>query len=207
MSWKIRHEGSPRSIDGLNPTQVLQGLADGLWEPTDEVMGPKDRQWQALETHPQFAEPVADMEAPLETAHEEETRLDMNPLIDVALVLLVFFILTTSYAALQKVLDMPDISQKDKPNGPPVLTDPMMATMINLKLSQNGDDTIYTVEGQAVPLDDLKNAIQQYVSPGKTDVVMEVMKSTPEVPWGAFITAKDRAQAAGVQHVHMLKRR
>jgi biopolymer transport protein ExbD len=205
MSWKIRHEGSPRSIDGLNPTQVLQGLADGLWEPTDEVMGPKDRQWQALEAHPQFAEPVADMETPLETAHEEETRLDMNPLIDVALVLLVFFILTTSYAALQKVLEMPTMSQSDPAKGPPVVDPSKLAeTTISIKLSQNGDDTVYTVEGQAVPVDDLKNAIKQYVSPGKSDIVIE---ATPEVPWGSVITVQDRARAAGVQHAHMLKRR
>ena len=45
MSWKIRHEGSPRSIEGLSLQAVVDGLQDGLWEPTDEVMGPQDPQW------------------------------------------------------------------------------------------------------------------------------------------------------------------
>ena len=37
----------------------------------------------------------------------DETRLDMNPLIDVALVLLIFFILTTTYESLRRAIDLP----------------------------------------------------------------------------------------------------
>src|SRR6266852_8119607 len=120
MTWKIRHEGSPRSIDGLSPTQVVEGLQDGLWEPTDEVMGPEDADWKPIETHPDYAEVAADLEPPPAKVYEDETRLDMNPLIDVCLVLLIFFILTTSYAALQKVLDMPGVDV-NKPEGPIVV--------------------------------------------------------------------------------------
>src|ERR1700694_5274302 len=112
MSWKIRHQGSPRSIEGLGLTHVVEGLQDGLWETTDEVMGPQDKQWVAIESHPQLAEVVADIEPPPPRVEDDETRLDMNPLIDVALVLLIFFILTTSYAAVQKILNMPVITQE-----------------------------------------------------------------------------------------------
>jgi biopolymer transport protein ExbD len=204
MTWKIRHEGSPRSIEGLKPQQVLQGLADGLWEPTDEVMGPNDRTWVALEAHPQFAEVVADMEGPLAKPPEEETRLDMNPLIDVALVLLVFFILTTSYAALQKVLEMPAMAPKDQESGLPKVTDQDLANlMIRVVLTQEGENTVYAVEGKPVSVEELKAAIQQYVSPGKTDLAIDAAK---EVPWGAIMTVQDRAKAAGVQRAHMLKR-
>src|SRR5262245_46238663 len=110
MTWKIRHEGSPRSIEGLTLPQVLEGLQDGQWEPTDEVMGPQDQTWSAIENHPQLSEVAAEIEPPPPPAHPDETRLDMNPLIDVALVLLIFFILTTTYATIHKVLDMPQVS-------------------------------------------------------------------------------------------------
>src|SRR5205823_5338981 len=113
MSWKIRHEGSPRSIDVASLQQVVEGLQDGLWEPTDEVMSPQDKDWVAIENHPQLAEVAMDLEPPAASAHEDETRLDMNPLIDVALVLLIFFILTTSYAALQRMLEMPKMKEDD----------------------------------------------------------------------------------------------
>src|SRR5437899_8616192 len=41
---------------------------------------------------------------------EEEEEVDMIPLIDVSLVLLVFFILTTGYAALKNMLEMGKLS-------------------------------------------------------------------------------------------------
>src|SRR5437660_12515879 len=113
MTWKIRHEGSPRSVEGLSAAQVVEGLQDGQWETTDEVMGPQDRNWVAIESHPVFADVAAEIEPPPPRTHEDETRLDMNPLIDVCLVLLIFFILTTSYAALQNVLPTPGVSKKD----------------------------------------------------------------------------------------------
>src|ERR1700722_14948326 len=100
MSWKVRHEGSPKHIEVATAQEVLQGLIDGQWEPTDEVRGSEDAAWVALENHPQFAEAAADLE-PVPKFHEDESKLDMNALIDVCLVLLIFFILTTSYAQLQ----------------------------------------------------------------------------------------------------------
>src|SRR5438128_383725 len=112
MNWSIRHQGSPRSIDGLSTEKVVEGLQDGLWEPTDEIKGDQEGDWVALENHPQFAELASELEPLPAPAHDDETRLDMNPLIDVCLVLLIFFILTTSYGALQKTLAMPDVSSQ-----------------------------------------------------------------------------------------------
>src|SRR6266851_8382043 len=122
MTWKIRHQGSPKSIEGLTLAEIVEGLRDGLWEPTDEVMGPDDLQWTSIENHPQLADLALDIDPQPPTYHEDETRLDMTPLIDVTLVLLIFFILTTSYAALQKMLDAPGASSK-KAEGLLVLTD------------------------------------------------------------------------------------
>ena len=62
MSWQIRHEGSPRALEGLTLPDIVQGLQDGAWEPTDEVRGPGDNRWVAIENHPQLAE-VAELKA------------------------------------------------------------------------------------------------------------------------------------------------
>ena len=58
MSWKIRHEGSPKSMEGLTPAQVVEGLQDGLWEATDEVMD------SALRVHRGDAEGVRHAPSP-----------------------------------------------------------------------------------------------------------------------------------------------
>src|SRR5437879_9343110 len=76
-------------------------------------MGPQDRDWVRIERHPEFEEVAADIALPAPRVDEDESRLDMNALIDVCLVLLIFFILTTSYAALQNVLPTPGVSKKD----------------------------------------------------------------------------------------------
>ena len=56
MSWRLRHEGSPRELGDLSLPQIVEGLRDGAWVPTDEVKGPSDQSWQAIENHPALAE-------------------------------------------------------------------------------------------------------------------------------------------------------
>jgi biopolymer transport protein ExbD len=123
-----------------------------------------------------------------------DVKLDRNPLIDVALVLLVFFILTTSYGATQKVLEMPAMSRVPDPGHGIPRIDPHDPAMIRVALSRSGDETVYQVDGRQVRVEDLKAAIQQYVSPGRTDVLID---AASEVPWGAVVTVQDRARAAG----------
>src|ERR1700722_18499157 len=90
MSWQLRHQGSPKAVSGLTVAQIVQGLRDGVWTPTDEVRGSPDAAWVALESHPQFAEVVEDLEAPPARPHDDEAHVDMNALIDVTMVLLIF---------------------------------------------------------------------------------------------------------------------
>ena len=49
MTWKVREEGSPRVREGLSLEQVVEGLEEGEWGPTDEVRGPDDRDWTLRE--------------------------------------------------------------------------------------------------------------------------------------------------------------
>src|SRR5262245_18825159 len=115
MSWQLRHEGSPQAIKDLTLQQIAEGLRDGLYEPTDEVMGPGDKARHAIENHPSLAEVAEEIEAPPAVRHEEGTHLDFNALIDVCLVLLIFFILTTTYAtAVQKVVPLPTVKTDGK---------------------------------------------------------------------------------------------
>jgi biopolymer transport protein ExbD len=161
MSWKIRHEGSPQHIELATAQEVLQGLVDGVWEPTDEVRGPGDAQWQALENHPQFAEAAADIE-PLPKMHEEEAKLDMTALIDVCLVLLIFFILTTSYTQLQAYLDQPTISA-DTPDKIPVVTNKQIEDqMIRVTITLDHDKPIYRVEDKVVDEKDLPEVFNRF---------------------------------------------
>ncbi|MFO0864916.1 MAG: biopolymer transporter ExbD [Gemmataceae bacterium] len=108
MAWRLRHQGSPQSIRNLTFEQIVQGLRDGVLDPTDEVQSDGETAWQAIENHPQLAEIAEEAEPQIAPKHADEaTSIDMNALIDVCMVLLIFFILTTSYVAVvQKVVPL-----------------------------------------------------------------------------------------------------
>jgi biopolymer transport protein ExbD len=198
MSWKIRHQGSPKSIEGLTVEQVVEGLQDGQWEPTDEVMGPRDTTWVAIESHPQFAEIALDLEPPPPKVYDDETRLDMTPLIDVTMVLLIFFILTTSYAALQKMLEASDLTPQE--GTPIVKPGPAKDTMILVTVKQRGADSVIAVEGTEVSKDALKGLLQAMVS--RTRKLEMLLDCDGDVPHGIVVAVIDAAKGAGITKIH-----
>jgi biopolymer transport protein ExbD len=215
MAWQLRHEGSPRVIKNLSLPQIADGLRDATWEATDEVLGPGEERWQAIENHPQLAELAEELEAPPPPRHPDATHLDMNALIDVCLVLLIFFILTTSYANMvQKVVPVP-VSRAEGTKARMVRAEDVKARMIRLhaSLDKTGKPVI-RVENQTVnvlgaddkiDLDKLQDAFKPYTrgEDRKTEVIMEAR----DVTWETVIQIQDAARAAGVQTIHHLMRK
>lgn len=200
MSWKIRHEGSPTAVE-LTDEQLQEELLDGHWEPTDEVLGPGETQWQAIENHPALTEIAADMEPLPPKSYDDETRLDMNALIDVCLVLLVFFILTTSVAALQQRLDAPT-PDSSRPALPRYTKEKVAQQMIHVKATQEGERTVLRVEDQVIDPNRLVAEFRRYVrSTGKTELLLE---HDDNVPQETVVHIIDAAKGAGMDRVRLL---
>jgi biopolymer transport protein ExbD len=199
--WKVRHEGSPSALGDMTLPQVAEGLADGRWEPTDEVMGPDDKDWVPIESHPQLEEIAAELEPPPPRHYDDETRLDMNALIDVCLVLLIFFILTTSYAVLQKRMEAPGVSG-DKV-GPPVITQAKVdQQMIHVVVRMEGGKPAIQVENQSVDLEHLGPELRKFVkATSKTQLLLEI---DDEVPHKIDIDVQDAAKWAGIEKVSLV---
>jgi biopolymer transport protein ExbD len=198
MSWKVRHEGSPTALGDLTLPQIAEGLADGRWEPTDEVMGPNDKDWVPLESHPQLAEIALELEPPPPRVYDDETRLDMNALIDVCLVLLIFFILTTSYAVLQKRLQAPSVSVDRV--GPPIITkEAVKEQMIFVTITLENGQPVFRVEENVVDPDHLEAELGRYLkSKGKTQLLLQ---SDDDVPQSAVVAVLDAAAGARMEKV------
>ena len=171
MSWNVRHQGSPNATSNLSAQQVLEGMREGIWEPTDEVRADNEMKWQPLEEHPFFAEAVADLEPPPKYV-EAETHLDMNPLIDVALVLLIFFILTTTYEALRQVMDMPQMSKQGQAIKQISESD-AKNEYIRVVARMEGDKTVYTVDDQRVSEEQLPTAIGAGVANKRNKMIID----------------------------------
>lgn len=199
--WKVRHQGSPSALGDLTLAQIADGLADGQWEPTDEVMGPDDTAWVPIESHPQLAEIAAELEPPPPRHYDDETRLDFNALIDVCLVLLIFFILTTSYAVLQKRLEAPGVSGDRL--GPAIVTKEKVAQqMIGVTVRMVDGKPVTKVEDQVVEPSRLEAELRRFVSSsGKTQLFLD---HEDDVPQRAIIEVLDAAKGAGIEKVNQV---
>ncbi len=215
MAWQVRHEGSPRVVRDLTPPQIVEGLRDGLWEPTDEVQGPGETRWRSIESHPQFAEAALDLEPPRPSHHPEATSLDMNALINVCLVLLIFFILTTSYANLvQKVVPVPMESQDKETKTRPVPTisvEQIRSKMIRLQVGvdksgkmllhiENQPADVFTADGKSIDVAKVEAALKPFVrgEGHKRELLMDARG----VSWETVIQIQDAARAAGIHTIH-----
>jgi biopolymer transport protein ExbD len=200
-TWKIRHEGSPRAVENLSVAQVLEGLQDGLWEATDEVMGPADANWVAIENHPQFAEVAADLEPPPQRTYDDETRLDMNALIDVCLVLLIFFMLITSYAVLQKRLQQPPVTADDGQTRVVTVKD-AQEQMLSVKVTMENDQPVIRLENNVVTQEGLEAALRRAASgTTKTELLLDAEAS---VPHGVVVAIQDAASGARLNKIHLV---
>ncbi len=196
MSYAVRHEGSPVWVDDLSAAAVTAGLRDGRWEPTDEVRDESARRWTALEDHPEFAEAAAEVEPPPRKEHPDETRLDMNPLIDVALVLLIFFILTTTYETIRKVLDLPGASGKVPGQLVKVTAEDAKKFTIVVTVRQEGGLPVIKVEDRAVRLDELQKVLGQAVVDSKKTTLL--IDAAPDVDYEYVMAVEDAARPAGI---------
>jgi biopolymer transport protein ExbD len=168
-------------------------------------MGPDDPTWVALESHPKLADTVADLEPKPPKIHDDDSHLDMNPLIDVCLVLLIFFILTTSYNSLHKVLDMPNVPDKVKPTKQRTITkDDIKDKMIKVEAKREKDRTVLLVDDKPVEEKDLLKTLTEIVRNTKKKEML--LDPAPEVEWGVTAAIQDAAKGAGVVKVNFLSR-
>jgi biopolymer transport protein ExbD len=197
MSWRVRHQGSPRTVDDLTPEQIAQGLEDGQWEVTDEVQGPDDTGWTPIESHKVFSELAEDIDTSHERKPDEGTHLDMTALIDVCLVLLVFFILTTGYAALQKLLELGKL-EYDPDNGVRIVHQKdVERLMLQVKATRENGKTVMRLENEVIEPGALRGRLSDLVR--QTKKVNLLVTHDPEVPWGDLIEIQNAAKFAGIQ--------
>jgi biopolymer transport protein ExbD len=200
-AWQVRKEGAPEALSLPTAATVIEGLRDGNFSPTDEVKGPTDTDWQPIELHPTFAEAASEVEPPpAEVA--DETHLDMNPLIDVCLVLLIFFILTITYASLERALDVPDDMSEDKGSKTVDIKDIADKVFI-VTVKMDGEKPVIKigVKGsmKEVPLPQLYREMQDLINTtGRREMVLDI---DADAPWGVETAILDAAKGNKVHNI------
>jgi len=194
--WRVRHEGS-HSAAASNPAEIARGLRDGVWLPTDEVYGPHDKAWIALESHPQFEEIAFELEPEIEKP--DDTHLDMNPLIDVCLVLLIFFILTVTYDSLRRAIEVPPEKSDEKGKAVQVKPEEIRDRTFKVAAYMDGDSPVVLIEGTKVLPGEIAKEMKSVIErTGRKEMYLDV---NGEVPWGIFTQIIDAAKGNGVQEI------
>ncbi len=196
-AWLVRQEGSPDAVSVPSAVEVLSGLRDGNWLPTDEVKGPADADWLRIEDHPTFAEAAEDVQ-PRRVESADETTLDMNPLIDVCLVLLIFFILTITYASLERSIEIPQDNPDQKGPAKVEMKD-IRDKVFVVTAKMDGERPVVRIEKKEVPLDQIAEEMRQVIlTTGRSNMVLDLEK---DVPWGVETVILDAAKANGVHEI------
>jgi biopolymer transport protein ExbD len=140
----------------------------------------------------------------------------MNALIDVCLVLLIFYMITAAYAALvQKTVPLP-LSKVDQKGIRVVRVDEVKSKMILVHayhdekgkpvvLVQNQKlKDVLAADGAVIDADKLRDALRPYV---KSEHKTEVLLDARDISWENTIQIQDGARAAGVQVIrHLMKK-
>jgi biopolymer transport protein ExbD len=202
-AWQVRQEGATDVYELPTEEAVIAALRDGHFVPADEVKGPGEESWQPLEAHPAFAETALDVEPPPPEARDD-TTLDMNPLIDVCLVLLIFFILTITYATLERALDVPDDNPEDKGSKNISVTDPNVKDRIFIvSAKMDGERTVIKMGVQGslkeVAPERLFAEMETLInSTGRREMVLDIDK---EVHWGVETAILDAAKGNKIHSI------
>lgn len=201
--WQVRKEGAPEVLALPSAAEVLTGLRDGNFLPTDEVKGPADTTWRPIEVHPTFEEAAAEIE-PLPAEEVDDSHLDMNPLIDVCLVLLIFFILTITYASVERAIDVPEDTAEDK-GAPQVQFSDIKDRVFKVIVKMDGERPVIKIEGKEVPKDQVFKEMERVInSTGRKEMVLDIDK---DVPWGVETAILDAAKGNQVHRIINNQRR
>ena len=122
-------------------------------------------------------------------------ELNMSPLIDMVFILLIFFLVTTSFVKEAGV----DVKQPIASNTPPT------AENTNLMLEINEEGYIFDVSdgSQMIDIRSVRSRTERWFSENPLGSVIII--SDPECRWGVSIEVLDKVRAVGIKNVVVVK--
>jgi biopolymer transport protein ExbD len=191
--WNLKHHVTDSKSNLLESIEIKDLIASGLISIEDEIRKEGEYAWKTLLDYPEFQEVFSSKST---TKHEDDDNIDMNALIDVCLVLLVFFILLTSYAKLVQHLE----SAKTNPDSKiPSISTSQADQKTKVVIKTEAGKTFFYINEQVVESDNLTSALKASARKLKNKDL--ILYYSDDVPYQAVISIQDAARASDFQQI------
>ena len=191
--WDLRNHDSDSKSILLESIEIQDLIVSGLISINDEIRKEGETTWKTFLDYPEFDDTFSVKSS---IKHDEDENIDMNALIDVCLVLLVFFILLTSYAKLVQHLE----AAKTNPDSKiPSITTTQADQKTKVVIKTEAGKTLFYINEQVVESENLTTALKASARKLKSKDL--ILFYSDDVPYQAVISIRDAARAADFQQI------
>ena len=191
--WDLRNHDSDSKSILLESIEIQDLIVSGLISINDEIRKEGETTWKTFLDYPEFDDTFSVKSS---IKHDEDENIDMNALIDVCLVLLVFFILLTSYAKLVQHLE----AAKTNPDSKiPSITTTQADQKTKVVIKTEAGKTLFYINEQVVESENLTTALKASARKLKSKDL--ILFYSDDVPSQAVISIQDAARAADFQQI------
>lgn len=127
-------------------------------------------------------------------AGDEDTSIDMTPMLDIVFIMLIFFIVTTSFVK-EKGVDV--LRPKENNNPPPPQTN---VKTLGIKIDANG---VIRMDGREVDVRRVVARVQNFLANYNTESAAVV--AHPKAKHGVVVEVVNQIKIAGVDKVSVMK--
>ena len=191
--WDLRNHDSDSKSILFESIEIQDLIVSGLISINDEIRKEGETTWKTFLDYPEFDDTFSVKSS---IKHDEDENIDMNALIDVCLVLLVFFILLTSYAKLVQHLE----AAKTNPDSKiPSITTAQTDQKTKVVIKTEAGKTLFYINEQVVESENLTTALKASARKLKNKDL--ILFYSDDVPYQAVISIQDAARAADFQQI------
>ncbi len=176
----------------LESPEIQELIASGNLTADDEIRKETESEWKTPLDYLEFEEAYNN----IKIKQAEDDKIDMNALIDVCLVLLVFFILLTSYSKLVQHLEA---AKTNKDSRIPSITTAQADQKTKVVIKIEGSKTIFLINNQIVELQNLTANLKASANKLKSKDL--ILYYSDDVPYQAVIAIQDAARGADFQQI------
>ncbi|MSR49024.1 MAG: hypothetical protein CK551_05865 [Planctomycetaceae bacterium] len=191
--WDLRNHDSDSKSILFESIEIQDLIVSGLISINDEIRKEGETTWKTFLDYSEFDDTFSVKSS---IKHDEDENIDMNALIDVCLVLLVFFILLTSYAKLVQHLE----AAKTNPDSKiPSITTTQADQKTKVVIKTEAGKTLFYINEQVVESENLTTALKASARKLKSKDL--ILFYSDDVPYQAVISIQDAARAADFQQI------